>query len=151
MLGVVELDASIMDGTTRHAGAVGGLRRYRAAVSVALRVMETLPHAVVVGDGAARLAGETGLVPEDLLTTSAREIWQRGLDGQLQPGDDGKSQLRVSVAVLTADPEMAAGTVNVLARDRAGRLASAVSTSGWAWKWPGRLGDTPMIGAGTRR
>lgn len=147
LLGEVELDASIMDGATRRAGAVGSLRRYRAAITVARAVMERLPHVLVVADGAARLAEEIGLEPEDLLTGEAERVWRDGLDGKLPEGSLGARMLSV-VASMATDPERAAGTVNFLAIDRAGHVASAVSTSGWAWKYPGRLGDTPVIGAG---
>lgn len=147
LLGEVELDASIMEGTTRRAGAVGSLRRYRAAITVARAVMERLPHVLVVGDGAARLAEEIGLEPEDLLTDEAERVWRAGLDRTLPEGSLGAQMLSV-VASLTTDPERAAGTVNFLAIDGEGHMASAVSTSGWAWKYPGRLGDTPVIGAG---
>jgi beta-aspartyl-peptidase (threonine type) len=147
LLGEVELDASIMEGTTRRAGAVGSLRRYRAAITVARAVMERLPHVLVVGDGAARLAEEIGLEPEDLLTEEAERVWRAGLDGNL-PEDSVGGRMLSLVASLATDPERAAGTVNFLAIDGRGRMASAVSTSGWAWKYPGRLGDTPVIGAG---
>jgi L-asparaginase / beta-aspartyl-peptidase len=147
LLGEVELDASIMDGTTRNAGAVGSLRGYRAAITGARAVMERLPHVLVVGDGAARLAEEIGLRPEDLLTDDARATWEKGVSGTLDPSDPGAAMLS-QVAELATDPERAPGTVNFLARDSEGRLASGVSTSGWAWKFPGRLGDTPVIGAG---
>ena len=147
LLGEVELDASIMDGSTRAAGAVGCLRGYRAAITVARAVMERLPHVLVVGDGAARLAAELGLEPEDLLTPEAEQTWRDGIDGRLPEGSMAARMLS-QVASLATDPEQAAGTVNFLAIDDAGRLASAVSTSGWAWKYPGRLGDSPVIGAG---
>ena len=147
LLGEVELDASIMEGTTRRAGAVGALRRYRAAITVARAVMERLPHVLVVGDGAAKLAQEIGLEPEDLLTDEAERVWRAGLEGKLPEDSVGARMLSV-VASMATDPERAAGTVNFLAVDSEGRMASAVSTSGWAWKYPGRLGDTPVIGAG---
>jgi beta-aspartyl-peptidase (threonine type) len=147
VLGQVELDASIMDGVTRRAGAVGGLRGHRAAITVARAVKERLPHVLVVGEGAARLAAELGLPAEELLTPEAEATWRAGIEGDLPAGSPAATMLS-QVASLAADPERAAGTVNFLAIDGSGGMASAVSTSGWAWKYPGRLGDSPVIGAG---
>jgi L-asparaginase / beta-aspartyl-peptidase len=139
--GVVELDASIMDGATRRAGAVGGLRGYRHAITVARAVMERTPHALIVGDGAARLAREIGETEEDLLTDGERAYWQASVDG-------ANVDILARIRQLTRDPRQSAGTVDFLAVDSAGHIASAVSTSGWAFKHPGRLGDSPVIGAG---
>lgn len=162
--GQVELDASIMDGSRRRAGAVGALRGYRHAITVARAVMERLPHVLVVGDGAALLARELGLEPEDLLTAEAERMWQQGLNGLPQSGDPRSIPLvveqvrdvigeffdpeRARIAAAAAAAPAPGGTVNFLAMDSFGHLASAVSTSGWAWKYPGRLGDSPVIGAG---
>jgi beta-aspartyl-peptidase (threonine type) len=148
LLGQVQLDAAIMDGAARRVGAVGALQGYRHPISVARGVMERLPHVFLVGEGAARFAGELGMQREELLTDETRRIWQSGIDGSL-PGKLAlfRGQL-AQLTTLAADPEHVKGTVNVVARDVNGNLAVGVSTSGWAWKYPGRIGDSPVVGAG---
>jgi len=147
LLGEVELDASIMNGATLATGAVAAMRNHQDAIDAARVVMDTLPHVLIVGRGAEMLAQETGLPVSDLLTPEAREIWGTRIDAT----DAYAVAMRDRAARLTSDPERpldSHGTVNVIAQDAHGNIASGVSTSGWAWKYPGRVGDSPIIGAG---
>jgi L-asparaginase len=117
--------------------------------------MEQLPHVMLVGEGAARFAREVGAETptksaEGFLSAEVREGWEQWLRDRMSPQqwDDWPAECLAPWARLTADPETAHGTVCMLARDGRGDIASGVSTSGWAWKYPGRLGDSPIIGAG---
>lgn len=150
LLGDVELDASIMEGTGLRAGAVGALRDHGDAIDIAHRVMLELPHAFLAGDGAGRFAKEIGFPVKDLSTEASRKIWaQRATEA----GERSTyfRRMRELVAETTSDPQFLEpphGTVDVIAIDESGAIVCGVSTSGWAWKYPGRLGDSPVIGAG---
>jgi beta-aspartyl-peptidase (threonine type) len=154
ILGEVELDASIMDGATRAAGAVCAVKHYLHPISIARQVMERLPHVLLAGAGAERFARELGMKRQTLLSDAAREIYKNKVSAYPR-----YNTMRELVMRATLDPEIAAtadeygdetphGTTNVIALDAAGNLASGVSTSGWAWKYPGRVGDSPILGAG---
>ncbi|HIP72904.1 MAG TPA: asparaginase [Anaerolineae bacterium] len=151
LLGEVELDASIMNGRTLESGAVGAVKGYLHAISIARQVMETLPHVFLVGDGAERFAAEMGFTQQDLFTEEAHTIWAKRLQKDMPPDVFAHLQEQTDLrdwVRLATDPERAKGTVNFIAQDSNGDIACGVSTSGWAWKYPGRLGDTPIIGAG---
>lgn len=134
--GQAELDAAIMDGRHRRAGAVAGLRHVKNPIDLARRVMERSPHVLLHGSGAEEFALEQGfsLVPNAHFRTPAR---QRQLERILQ----GRSR--------AADELTAMGTVGAVAVDREGNVAAATSTGGMANKRWGRIGDSPLIGAGT--
>ncbi len=150
LLGEVELDASIMDGKTLAAGAVGAVKNYEHPIAIARKVMEELPHVMLVAHGAERFAREMGFEEKDLLTPEATEVWRRRIerDIQLDPATMKYMEKMSEFARIAADPEKPNETVNFIARDRDGNIACGVSTSGWSWKYPTRLGDSPIIAAG---
>jgi L-asparaginase / beta-aspartyl-peptidase len=148
ILGEVELDASIMDGRDLTAGAVGCVKGYPNPISIARKVMEVLPHVFLVGEGAERFAAEMGFQKADLTTAETREIWSKDLAAVTASLGQHDPNRLVDIVQQFSNPARTRGTVNFIARDDQGNLATGVSTSGYYGKYPGRLGDSPVIGAG---
>lgn len=130
--GVVQLDAAIMDGRTHKVGSVAALERIKNPISVARKVMERTEHVLLVGAGANAFAKKMGFVEQDLLTPESRAAWQRAKASFWKTG-----------------PAERHDTVCCIGMDARGDLATAVSTSGLPWKLAGRVGDSPIIGAGS--
>jgi beta-aspartyl-peptidase (threonine type) len=157
--GVVELDASVMLGSSRAFGAVAALQGYPHPVSVARQVLERLPqHALLVGEGAALFAAECGFETADLLPEEARALWREGLrpaqesvEGEDTAATAGDVAYRLAALDLVqrfAPHDGPWGTINVIALDASGEMCVGVSTSGYPYKYPGRVGDSAVPGAG---
>jgi len=138
--GKVEMDASIMDGGELEAGAVAAIQGVRHPISVARLVMSGSPHVMLVGEGARRFAEQAGAemcFTSDLLVGRERERYERVRAGEVDLVDSE-----------FGEPDLPMGTVGAVALDANGRIAAATSTGGTQDKLPGRVGDTPVVGAG---
>lgn len=147
--GTIELDASIMEGRSKKAGAIAGVKTVKNPISGARAVMEKSKHVLLIGPGADQFAEKQGLtiVPNSYFETEHRrkaieEIWRREKEATKQQGDaQGQPALPARKSEY--------GTVGAVARDSAGDLAAGTSTGGMTNKMAGRVGDSPIIGAGT--
>jgi N4-(beta-N-acetylglucosaminyl)-L-asparaginase len=153
--GVVQLDASCMDGRTYSAGAVASLEGIKTPSSIARIVMERTDHVLMVGPGAQRLALDFGYTIEDLMTERSRATWLRWRERLSETDDWGPPEHLVgrpggggSARLPEGPDDFHYGTTNVLAVDANGDISGITTTSGLAWKIPGRVGDSPIIGAG---
>ncbi|MHC5023224.1 MAG: N(4)-(beta-N-acetylglucosaminyl)-L-asparaginase [Planctomycetota bacterium] len=150
--GVVELDASVMHGPTHKAGAVAGIQKIKHPSQVALKVCRTTDHVMLVGAGALAFARAHGFQEENLLTEKARQAWLRW-KSNLSPFDDWLDDDQQ----IDSDPErrqVAApiphthGTIHCAGVNERGDIGAVTTTSGLSYKIPGRVGDSPIIGAG---
>jgi beta-aspartyl-peptidase (threonine type) len=163
--GTIEMDAGIMEGHTLRVGAVAGVERIKNPITLARRVLES-PHVLLIGYGAHEFAREQGIPYcryEDLLTERQYATWQRihaertahmAQEPRIYRVDPGSLSVNADQAHQAqqfAEPpeqEEEHGTVGAVALDSLGRLAAATSTGGFAYKYPGRIGDSPLIGCG---
>ena len=147
--GHVTLDASIMD-EHGNCGAVACLEHIAHPISVARAVMEKTPHVLLVGDGALQFALEQGFKREELLTPESRAAWQKWLKtAKYQPAANSEmSTYGLGTGLGTPGGIKNHDTIGMLAIDAHGNLSGACTTSGAAWKMRGRVGDSPIIGAG---
>ncbi len=139
-MGVMQLDASCMRGDTLESGSVGAIENVMHPISVARKVMETLPHVMLVGAGATLFAREVGFQETDILAPSARARFEL----ECPPAGDRP----LVENFISPNTQGSHGTVISLVGDAHGCLTGGVSTSGWDFKYPGRVGDSAVIGAG---
>src|SRR4029077_8449120 len=142
--GTIEMDAAIMDGKTLAAGAVAGIEHVRNPVVLARAVMEKSKHVMMIGAGAEKFAKRNGIELVDVKYFFTQDRWDafQKIKAAEKAGADGSKEFIISDAERH-------GTVGAVARDSRGNLAAATSTGGTTNKLPGRVGDTPIIGAGT--
>jgi beta-aspartyl-peptidase (threonine type) len=155
--GRAQLDAGLMDGQSLGVGAVAGVERIRNPILLARHVLHS-PHVLLAGAGAEQFAGEVGLPlcdPAELVTPAQRERWRLGYragdDVALSPRPAGSPVAPAAPAPAltgTTDDQNRHGTVGAVAVDADGRVAAGASTGGIAAKYPGRVGDTPLVGCG---
>jgi N4-(beta-N-acetylglucosaminyl)-L-asparaginase len=143
----VELDASVMHGPTHNAGAVAGLKHIKTPSKVAKLVMERSDHALLVGEGALKFAKAHGFKEENLLTDKARARWLRWKE-RLSDRDDWFSPQEEDLDQEFQEALRNYGTIHCCALDTQGNLAGVTTTSGLSYKIAGRVGDSPIIGAG---
>jgi len=154
--GVVELDAAVMIGSSRAFGGVGAVRGFPHPISIAKRVLEQLPqHCLLVGEGAELFAAEQGFERAELLTDEAARLFRSSLSRangiDEVPTAQENERYRATALDLVrrfAPHDGPWGTINILALDAHGELVVGVSTSGFPWKYPGRVGDSALPGAG---
>lgn len=135
-VGTVQLDACVMDGQTLGCGAVAGLENIRHPAALARRVMEKTPHVLLVGEGARLFAVQQGFPLDNLNTPESLAAWEKGRRRDKKNEEPPQP------------PPDSHDTVTVLALDKAGNLGGVCTTSGLAYKLPGRVGDSPLIGHG---
>lgn len=149
--GHVTLDAAVMDGDSLKTGAVGALEGFLNPVEVAYEVFKRLNHELLVGEGANRFAAEIGALRSNNLIESAETAWRSHIEKYLtkEQGEKFPHIPLIELSKKAIDPEKIFDTTVYLSRDHLNKVSSATSTSGWAWRYPGRLGDSPIIGAGS--